>query len=270
MNSFQYLDNLQVLVEDEILLLKYEPDFRDIAFAFEIRQQWDKDRDLETFNHWLADRFKNLVPSFVSDVTEAAEDAFDETLLLRFFTLTNVIIGTKEFHHSIKKQAKEIVGETIFGGTDNLIYASVCLLVGAELPKFLNGLSAFKVPEFIESWVLDIKVKIENFLKFPNLKMIDQIVNKIYHIYENVADFIDYLDQEEFELEETEVEGLNQILSWILYLHGILYNFLLVTEKLVDLEEQDQNLLLMESKEILEEHDTRLEMMRMLANELSN
>jgi hypothetical protein len=270
MTDFQYLNDLQVLVEDEILLLKYEPEFRELDLAYEIRHKWEEERNLETFNQWLADKFTSLVPSFVSDVADESDNAFDESLLLRFFTLTNVIIGTKEFHKSIQAQNKQIIGHSVFGSTDNLIYASICLLIGAEFPKFLSGLAVFKIPEFIRSWIQELDQKIQNFLQIINLKEIDKIINQIYALYEYVADFIDFLDQEEFELEEDEVEGLNQILSWILYVHGILYNFLLVTEKLIDLEEQNQNLSLKETKEILEEHDTRLEMMKMLANEPKN
>ncbi|ATZ16201.1 hypothetical protein JN01_0387 [Entomoplasma freundtii] len=264
------LDDYRILIEDEILLLKYEPEFQNIDLAGQIRRRWEgNNRDVALFNQWLTFKFATLVPSFVS-LNEEQTNAVNETLILRFFTLSIVILKMREIEAQASEEHQALIIGNFSQKLKRIINTSVEMLREREFPNFILRLEQKNLPDFIESWFKDFKVVIQNFDKVLNLTKLEDILEEIYLVYEFVTDFLDYLDETEFEILEDEVQDINIILSWILYLHGILYNLLLVIEKVFDSEEQESNLELLPLKEILEEHDSRLEMMRLLSNELTN
>lgn len=268
MNHGNGLDDFRVLIEDEILLLKYEPEFQNVDLAWQIRRRWENKRDVNFFNQWLTFKFATLVPSFVS-LNDDHNNAINETLILRFFTLSIVILKIREIEEEDITYATAIDGD-ISRKLKRILQASVDMLRNREFPNFILRLEQKKLPDFIDSWFKEFKTIVKNFEKVLVMTKLEDVLEEIYLIYEFVTDFLDYLDETEFEILEDEVQDINIILSWILYLHGILYNLLLVIEKVFDSEEQESNLELLPLKEILEEHDSRLEMMRLLSNELTN
>lgn len=268
MNHGTGLDDFRVLIEDEILLLKYEPEFQNVDLAWQIRRRWESKRDVVFFNQWLTFKFATLIPSFVS-LTENQNNAINETLILRFFTLSIVILKIREIEQEeLNSEAGEAVNFS--QKLQKILQISVDMLRNREFPNFIMRLEQKNLPDFIASWFTEFKATVANFNKVLLLNKSEDILEEIYLVYEFVTDFLDYLDETEFEILEDEVQDINVILSWILYLHGILYNLLLVIEKVFDSEEQESNLELLPLKEILEEHDSRLEMMRLLSNELTN
>lgn len=267
----EYLTSLKVLVEDEILLLKFEPDFQNVPLAKTIRRRWERSRVVRPFHDWLSLKFTNLKPSFVALEPQETEttDAINETLIIRFYTLTLWLTHLEE----MADQSDLYPPLALTTRSPLLSYVfkiGLNFFIVKEFPRILAFLKSQPLPTVFTSWVKDLINHLTNFDQVLTFRNRADIIEKIYLIYEFVTDFLDYLDETEFEILESEIEQINLILSWILYLHGLLYSFLLIVEKSSELEESAFKVEFMPLKEILDEHDARLEMMRLLANELTN
>lgn len=270
-------ETLKVLVEDEVLLLKYDSSFNHLNTIKDIRLFWESERNIVSFHRWLTKEFSKLKPSFVSAISEkkAVNENYDqdyETLIFKFYTLTVVLLKLIDTDDSSQKLNYPLLMKDKKSSKKVKYVISQCieLLLFKEFPNLKLAFEKTNLPYFLKEWFEDFNRVFENFNHIFVLDSAAEILDEIYVIYNFITDFFDYLDESELEVLDEEIENVNYALYTILYLHCMIYNIVLIIEKVFEYDEEEMNIELIPLKEVLEEHDAHLEMMRLLSAEWTN
>ncbi|AVP49385.1 hypothetical protein [Williamsoniiplasma luminosum] len=266
--KFVYIDLFKSLIEEEILLLKYNPDVNEDLKVKQMIHFWDSTHDIVAFNSWVKEEISKLeLETFVPndlDETREQDEFLWEMLLLKQNTLMDVIL-TFNYEYELVKKVKTFATWPEY----ERIRLAYLHQIRNFYDQFREELKEFNAPFFIHQGMKTVKEHID---KIPETVIrIDETLFASKDLHEYLSDLLDSLENLELSLNDQELEAANTIVNWMLYVAGILYNVLLMSEKFAIVEDKKRGIELTEQfYEIVEEREVRLEMLKMISDQPKN
>ncbi|PPE04084.1 hypothetical protein [Williamsoniiplasma lucivorax] len=270
MKNFIYHDILKTLIEEEILLLKYNPDVNRDLKVKEILKEWDSTHDIKTFDAWLSKKILELnIETFVASNVfedEETDEFLWEVLLLKQYTLTRVVLKfVKEFKSTKAISHLEQYDDAAF----RLIKLTLLNQMQKAYKEFEQDLENAEIPQFINSGFYRIRKIINQAL--TAWEDFDKMIALSRDAFEYFSDFLESLENLEISLDDQELDSANVTINWMLYASGIIYNLLLLFETFSIHEDERLGVEpSAKSYEIVEERELRLEMLKMIADPPKN
>ncbi|WP_027062936.1 hypothetical protein [Mesoplasma seiffertii] len=260
-NAFRYEKELWDILDDEVFLIEYYPDFKTEMIAKIAGEEWRKCQTIENYLEWTLQMFVNIRPIFIGPDDKPLPEGIGEMIIIRLQSLATVLTNFKMiYQHETKKNQEVSVNDL---GIDPLIKRSHFKLSKQYLQMFIER---FERLEPIKVF-LDVYKKIALILvKLQKVESIDDYFDQLYQFQEFLSDYIDDLDELNFDVVPEEMTKANEILKYITIVETQLYYLLLVHETLEYNELVKIGINDIDSKPLVLERDERIQMVEALNN----
>ncbi|UWD34734.1 hypothetical protein NX779_02870 [Mycoplasma cottewii] len=223
---FKYDDALKKIVDDELLIIvdtaQSQPDF-----LYSLRSQWKDLNDFKKFEKWIEESFPKIKAIFISESNKPDED-YNELLLVRLRTLLKVVKDFLQTYQNLQSKDNNHDHVNEFG-VDIQIRNSFYELIIDYVKSFIKELKITKnIKEFD---FFSIKL-LETFTKLLKTDSVSDCIDRVYSTEEILSDFIDAVEERDFELLPYEIVNANSFLTFVIYVQTTIYYLILIYETL--------------------------------------
>ncbi|WP_031543322.1 hypothetical protein [Mesoplasma photuris] len=255
MNKFEYEKDFFDIVDDEVFLIEYYPEFKGEPTAKLIGDKWREIFNYSEYREYISDIFSKIKPVFIGLESDQLPDGVSDMLIIRMNALTTVAYDYQQFYLTLLEEyGSKPLNEL---GIDALIDRTYFELMNAYVESFQNTLLNMEIVEPFSLFYKDLKNFFED---FQVAKTSEQVNEKIYLIQESLSDFIDSLDETDIDLDPEEIALANVFLKFATYIETIIYYLIVVHETLQDKAEKNAGLVNDELKLYILERDERIQM----------
>ncbi|PPE05917.1 hypothetical protein [Williamsoniiplasma lucivorax] len=263
--KFKYNDLLISLVEEQVLLIKYNSEINQEMKVKELIKSWDSTHNIKTFQKEIEKQMVKFVKyrEKLNDFELSEMDSFVWPSLLiemgRFTdTLLNFVENSKNWVHP--------------SGDDELTEYELSQLVllfqlKDEYMIHVLPLMEFEVPKFMSEGLDNLQDLLGKALN--NFGDFDKVIKQTKTIYQYGSDLLDVLQNTAELLTEKDVAQANQFLNWIISFKDTIYIIMLLLEKITIIDD-DANGINDQIYEISDAREKQLEMLKKLAVKLEN
>ncbi|KNG79566.1 hypothetical protein [Mycoplasma sp. HU2014] len=223
---FKHDNALKKIVDDELLIIvdaaQSEPDF-----LYSLRSKWKDLNDFKKFENWIEESFPKIKAIFISETNKPDED-YNELLLVRLRTLLKVEKEFLETYQNLQLKDNNYDHVNEFG-VDVQIRNSFYELVIEYAKTFVEEL---KTTENIKEFEFFSGKLLDSFIRVLKAESVSDCIDKVYSTEEILSDFIDAVEERDFELLPSEIINANNFLSFVIYAQTIIYYLILIYETL--------------------------------------
>ncbi|MDQ0567482.1 hypothetical protein [Mycoplasma yeatsii] len=253
---FKYDDALKKIVDDELLIIvdaaQSQPDF-----LYSLRSKWKDLNDFKKFENWIEESFPTIKAIFISETNKPDED-YNELLLVRLKTLLKVEREFLETYQNLQSKDNNYDHVNEFG-VDIKIRNSFYELVDQYTKNFIEEL---KITKNIKEFDFFSGKLLESFIRILKADTVSDCIDKVYSTEEILSDFIDAVEERDFELLPHEIVDANNFLTFIIYVQTIIYYLILIYETLEFIELQKIGIEDYENKLYYSERNDQLEIIK--------
>ncbi|AUF83760.1 hypothetical protein CXP39_03035 [Mesoplasma syrphidae] len=260
-NAFRYEKELWDILDDEVFLIEYYPDFKSEMIAKMAGDEWRKRQGIENYLEWTLQMFVNIKPIFIGPDDIPLPEGIGEMIIIRLQSLATVLTNFKMIYQNGVKKNKETCVNDL--GIDPLIKRTHFKLSKQYLDMFIER---FERLEPIKVF-LDVYKKIAlMFSKLQKVESANEYFDQLYQFQEFLSDYIDDLDELNFDVAPEDMFKANEILKYITIVETQLYYLLLLNETLEYTELVKIGINDIDSKPLVLERDERIQMVEALNN----
>ncbi|AGJ90580.1 hypothetical protein [Mycoplasma putrefaciens] len=253
---FIYDKALKQILEDELLILENTVNWEPNYFK-EIKDKWQKDNDIANFKKWIDTYFPETKVKLISESTDNNQD-LNDLFLIRLEVLLSVISEFEDFYQKPKPKSRVFDHVDEFG-VDLKIRDTFYELAKTYVDYFIEQLKQLDTIKefdfFYEGFLKALK-------KVKKAQSITDSIDKIYSIEEILSDFVDAVEEKDFELLPSEVQDANEFLNFMIFCQTIIYYLILIYETLEFLELKKIGIFDYENKLYYSERNDELEMIK--------
>ncbi|ATZ18945.1 hypothetical protein ESOMN_v1c05630 [Williamsoniiplasma somnilux] len=267
MNKFPYMSEIKNLLTEEILMIKYSPESKDRAIATTLINLYNSTPDLKAFFEKVKFMYESLKPTFFILSDEDNETILDHMYIVRIYS---ALAAFYKFYNKYQKLTEEtnFTKQINEFGFDAKIDESIKMIIDIYNDKFLSLIDTHAIPLIAKAWVIKLKKLIGLVKQQSHTK--NNWVNFVNLLSEHISNFIDEIDDVEFEIEDHEINQTNAFFARLVFFDGFYYNCLLLREKLIENQEQIIGYKYLDNKQLLIEREDRLEYMKTIADSIKN
>lgn len=258
-NIFRYEKELWDILDDEVFLIEYYPDFKTEMIAKMAGYEWRKRQTVENYLEWTLQMFVNIQPIFIGPDDKPLPEGIGEMIVIRLQSLATILTNFKIVYEHVASKVQAVSINDL--GIDPLIKRAHFKLTKQYLDMFIEKFERIEpIQEFF-----DVYKQIAKMLaKLQKTDAIEDYYEQLYQFQEFLSDYIDDLDDQNFDVVPEEMTKANEILKYITVVETQLYYLLLVEETLEYNELVKIGINDIDSKPLVLERDERIQMVEAL------
>ncbi|AVP49577.1 hypothetical protein [Williamsoniiplasma luminosum] len=265
-----YEDLLKSLIEEEILMVKYDCTFDKNIKVKEFITLWDKTHNIKKLDTELGKQIAEFAKMQKMNKGLKASETNNElyiTLLLKLNSFTSIALDFMENEmHFV---------DSVYGIEDSKVseYAmmsiGVCLQLREIYLMFMDFLDELKVPKFMQEALNDMNNYFEKAMDY--YKDFDKLIKLTMKIRKYINETISKWEEHPVELSIKEEPKVDKFINWLIGFDTNSYTLLLMLEKIHFLKDQDDGIVIKpQVYKLLHEREKKLENLRNVKDKPKN
>ncbi|WP_026389620.1 hypothetical protein [[Acholeplasma] multilocale] len=262
-NKFNYDKPFWELIDDEVFLIEYYPDFKYDPMSKAVGEVWRDKKTIEPFREWLSEMFTTIKPIFIGPDDVELSDGIGEMIIIRLNAFTTVLADFKELYLELLNECEGNIPMNEFG-MDSLVQKTFIELAKEYMRDYKSNLEKI---ELVEPFMPFANEVIRDVNKALKLESREDIIEAVYMMQETLAEYIESLDDQDLDVCPQEIGMANVFLKFITYIETITYYLMLTYETLLLAEERHVGIDDYDNKLVVIEREDRIQMVEVMNKE---